>query len=192
MKPSVVNRPRSGPGTGRRVRRAVLPLGVLACLALAGCAQPSMDDLNRYVEEVLARESRQIDPLPEIAPYRVHTYQMSDAKDPFEPFFDETPEQVAETSTSGIRPPSNHVPEELEAFALDSLRMVGTLEMQDGIWGVVRASDGTVHRVQVNNYMGRNYGRIINIQEERIDLIEIIPDGAGGWMEREASLALVE
>ena len=33
-------------------------------------------------------------------------------------------------------------------------------------------------------------GRVTGVQEDRIDLVELVPDGAGGWLERPASVAL--
>jgi len=70
--------------------------------------------------------------------------------------------------------------------------MVGTLEQQGQSWGLVLASDGTIHRVQPNNYLGQNHGKIKQISEFETELTEIVPDGLGGWMERPASLALSE
>lgn len=168
-------------------------MALLLCLPLVGCGSSSMDDLRAYTESILSRESPPIEPLPEIKPYEVYAYQSADRKDPFESFIaDEPEEQVEAASTSGIAPDPNRNREELEAFALDSLRMVGTVEKTSNIWGIVRAADGTVYQVQVNNYMGRNHGKVTGILEDRIELTEIIPDGTGGWQEREASLALIE
>ena len=100
--------------------------------------------------------------------------------------------EAAAAEGSGIKPDLNRNKEELEAFPLDSLRMVGTLQRDDDIWAIVLASDDTVHRVQVGNYMGQNYGKIVNIQEDRVDLIEIARDARGRWQERPASIALVQ
>ena len=70
--------------------------------------------------------------------------------------------------------------------------MVGILEDKNILWGIIRDVQGVVHRVQVGNYLGRNFGKILNIQEDRIDLREIIKDSQGRWEEREATLALYE
>ena len=80
----------------------------------------------------------------------------------------------------------------MEQFELDSLRMVGVLESGDELWGIIRDPDGTVHRVQVGNYMGANYGKILDIQEGQIDLREIITDAPGSFVERSVTLALSE
>ncbi len=97
-----------------------------------------------------------------------------------------------EIKGSGIRPDVNRPREALEEYPLDSLRMVGTLEQGGQMWALVRAEDGTIHRVQPGNYVGQNYGRITRITESKIELVEIVPDGLGGWMERPATLALSE
>jgi type IV pilus assembly protein PilP len=92
---------------------------------------------------------------------------------------------------NGIRPDPNRRKEELESYALDSLRMVGTLEQEEQTWGLVKTSDGTIHRVAPGNYLGQNDGRITQISEEKIELIELVPTGSG-FLEKEAAVALGE
>jgi type IV pilus assembly protein PilP len=70
--------------------------------------------------------------------------------------------------------------------------MVGTLEQIGATWGLVKTKEGTVHKVKRGNYMGQNHGRIMLISEDRIELTEIVQDGSGGYIERQASLALAE
>jgi type IV pilus assembly protein PilP len=38
--------------------------------------------------------------------------------------------------------------------------------------------------------MGQNDGKITGIFDDRIELVELVPDGAGGWLERQAKIAL--
>ena len=78
----------------------------------------------------------------------------------------------------------------LEGFPLDSLKFVGTIEKDGTTWGLITAPDKAIYRVQVGNHMGRNYGEIMSLNESTILLKEVIPNGSGGWVEREASLAL--
>ncbi len=178
--------------------RRHLPRAALAALALAltGCVEQSMGDLESYSQDVLSRKGSRIDELPPIEPYEVYTYSSSDGIDPFEPFYKEVaPDQQRgdqSVVSSGITPNFDRNREELESYSLDALRMMGTLEMDARLWGIVRSPDGTIHRVQVGNYMGRNHGKIVSISEESIDLNEIVQDARGGWQERDASLALVE
>ena len=96
------------------------------------------------------------------------------------------------STTAGPQPDLDRNREELEQYALDSLRMVGTLDRDGTVWAIVRSPDSIIHRISVGNYMGKNHGKIIGISEDRIELMEIIPDGLGGFEERDAALALAE
>ncbi len=167
-------------------------LALPLCLSLSGCAAGGMDDLGKYVDEVKARKSRQIPPLPEIKVPEFYLYRSTNERDPFEPFMQDEPEPVTVATTSGITPPENHVREELEYFPLDSLRMVGTLELREDIWALVTAPDGAVHRIRSGNYMGKNYGKVTLVADDHVELLEIVPDGTGGWQERAAKLDLAE
>lgn len=179
--------------TRRTMRNAGLVFGALVCLGLAGCASGDMSDLEQYVQQVLARKGKRPPPIPPLEPYVVYNYKSSEGRDPFEPFFkEEPPPPTMAAAASGLQPDMNRNREELEQYTLDSLRMMGTLEQASQLWGIVRSPDGTIHRVQVGNYMGRNHGKIVNISEEGIELQEIVPDNQGAWSERQAALALVE
>ncbi len=177
----------------RTVRR---PRGLAAAgalgltLVLGGCTSNDMSDLQRYVESVLAREGGRIDKVDPIKPYTPYVYKGSEI-DPFAPFYDDEPQQQ-QTVASGPSPDLNRNREELEQYALDSLRMMGTLERDGATWAIVRSPDSLIHRISVGNYIGKNHGKIISISEDRIALKEIIPDGQGGWTERDAGLALLE
>jgi type IV pilus assembly protein PilP len=176
---------------GARPRRALAALLPLALLA-GGCARTEMADLDQWVGQVKARKHSQIDPLPEIRVPEVFYYEVADRQDPFRPLVETAPEQLASKPTSGITPPPNHVREELEQYPLDTLRMVGTLEKDERLWALVIAPDGAVHRVLPGNFAGRNYGKVTLVAEDRVELVEIIPDGIGGWQERTAKLDLAE
>ena len=91
-----------------------------------------------------------------------------------------------------MRPDVKRAREFLEQFPIDSMRMVGTLQLQGRNYGLVQGKDGLVHRVLPGNYMGQNDGRIVGISSTRISIIEIVPDGVGGYIERAAALALTE
>ncbi len=167
----------------------LLPL--LAVVAIAGCVSSDMSDLEMYVQEVKARKPVGIDPLPEIKQVETFVYMAADRRNPFEP---EQPQKDepgdGPVVGNGIAPDPFRRKEELEAFPLDSIRMVGILKHQNNMWGLVQTKDGIIHRVKVGNYMGENHGQIMRITEERIDLTEIVADIKGGYRERRASLAI--
>jgi type IV pilus assembly protein PilP len=160
---------------------------------LTACGGSTTEDLHTYVEDVKAQQHPRIEPLPEFSPYETHLYQAAGDRDPFTPPVYSAPKsEVATAGASGIAPDFNRPREPLESEPLDSLRMVGTLERNGSSWALVRMSDSTIHRVKPGNYVGQNYGKIININESEVEVTEIVPDGLGGWMERQASLALSE
>lgn len=175
---------------------------VALIVALAGCAQQDLTDLQRFVEQT-KRETpvKKPDPPPEIKPYTPFSYTAQGVKDPFlvAPFAQEeelemTQEAMTKGSYTGVRPDPNRVREELEKYSLGSLKMMGTFRMGGGrdLWALVLAPDGVVHRVQKNNFLGTNHGKILNVTEQRVDLKEIVPDGPGRWQERDAFLSLTQ
>ncbi len=164
---------------------------VLAVFLLAGCENHDMHDLENYVAEVKARPPTPIDPIPQITQAETFLYIGDDRRDPFEPT-KEIADVLQESTEEGPRPDPNRRKEELEFFPLDSLKMVGTMNRKGTMWGLVQTPDGTIHRVRVGNHLGQNYGRITSIDEEHINLVELIPNGRGGYLERQASLALGE
>lgn len=169
-------------------------------LLLGGCVATDISDLDQWTTEVLARPGGRIKPLPEIKPYEAYTYQSSagDMRDPFQSFYQQRRSDVTEVNKDdGLtremeREIKNRNREELEQFELDSLRMVGIMANDENHWGIINDPDGTVHRVKVGNYMGRNIGKIVNIFEDRIELREIVKDSQGRWEERKAAIALIE
>ena len=70
--------------------------------------------------------------------------------------------------------------------------MVGTLAQHEDNWALINDTEGTIHRVQLGNYAGQNHGKITRITEFEVELTEIVPDGIGGWIERQASIAISE
>jgi len=172
---------------------AVITCGVVMAL-LTGCSNDDFSDLTRYLSEVKARPKEPIKPLPEIKVIEPFMFKPEGLRDPFKPPL-EQPEQaegIDVSAGSGIKPDTTRRKEELESFPLDGLRMVGTIDMKSNLWGLIKASDGTIYRVKVGNYMGKNYGKIIRIVSDKIELMEIVPDKPGTWREQPASITLTE
>ena len=166
----------------------------LAIAGLTACGSDDVTDLRKYIQEVKARPKGAIQPLPETKIVESFIFKPDGLRDPFRPVEVKLEESGVEfAGYSGIRPDTERRKEELEAFSLDTLRMVGTLTDQRGLWGLVKTKDGTVHSVQVGNYMGQNYGKIVRILKDKIELREIVPDNKPGtWREQQATLALAE
>lgn len=169
------------------IMKRLLPVALAAGLGLTGCSG-DMDDLDRYVNEVKSRPGGRIDPLPEITPYEVFTY-MADTEGYRSPFRPDTPQSVAGPG-GGVRPDSDRSREFLEQFPLDTLNMVGTLDIGNTTYGLLQTQDGLIHRVVPGNYVGQNDGRITAVTDSEIQVVEIISDGIGGYLEREAAISL--
>lgn len=177
---------------------------LVAALVVAGCAQRDMTDLQQFVETTKRTTPvKKPDPPPEIKPYTPFAYTAQGVKDPFivAPFAQEEELELTQAlaaqqsgSYTGVRPDPNRVREELEKYSLGSLKMMGTFRMggNNELWALILAPDGVVHRVQNNNYLGTNHGKIVDITEQRLDLREIVPDGPGRWQERDAFLSLTQ
>ncbi len=165
---------------------AVVTTTLLLALAVSACSN-GMGDLEQYVAEVKARKTKQIEPIPQIKQYEAFAYVALDRRNPF---VRAEPHKDPNALGSNIRLDPNRNPEPLEEFPLDGLRMLGTINKEKTTYALVKAPDNVVHRVTKGNYMGQNYGKITSVTDSAIDLVEIIPDGFGGFMERPANLAL--
>jgi type IV pilus assembly protein PilP len=165
--------------------RALVSAAIVA--ALAGCAAGN-DDLHAYIDEVKARPGGRIAPLPQVRPAPTFAYEAGGRRSPFMP---DVPQARLSNNPNAVQGPDPNRPREfLERFSLDTLRMVGTLQQRGSRFGLVQDSDGLIHRVTVGNHLGQNFGRIMSITDNQIALVEIVPDGLGGYLERPAAVAL--
>jgi type IV pilus assembly protein PilP len=161
----------------------------VAATALSACGGAN-DDLREYIDEVKARPGGRIEPLPEIKPAPVFAYEAATRRSPFVP---DTPQRRVSNDPNAVDGPDQDRPREiLEQYPLDTLKMVGTLSDRIASVGLIQTTDGLVHRVSVGHHMGQNYGRIVAISDSEIQLVEVIPDGLGGYLERPAAIALAD
>lgn len=157
---------------------------------LMGCARVitstpgDAPNLQKWVADVRARPAPPLEPLPVMKQFETFEYAAQGMRDPFSDAWT-TPD-----GGSGLRPDPNRRKEPLEAFPLDSLNMVGTIGRGAGMIALVMAPDKVTYRIRPGVYLGQSDGRVTSVREDGIELIELVPDGAGGWLERPASLAL--
>ena len=175
----------------RRLAYLFIGTGLMAGLAACG---DRMGDLRQYTNEVKARKGGHIEPIPQIKPFEVYSYNDQDVRSPFVQGSEipTGPAPGAGATVAGLHPDFNRNREYLEQFPLDGLKMVGTLTLNGTLFGLVRDSDNILHRVTVGNFMGQNYGKIISITDADIKLHELVPDGQGGWSERITDVVLSE
>ena len=169
---------------------------ILLSVTLGACASKDpTEDLAQFVKDTEENQQPHIEPLPEIKPYKTFLYaaRLDEFRNPFAPASgSDVAVQIQRQMGhgDGPKPDLNRRKEALEQYPLDALRMQGTLSQNGVNWGIVIAPDGAVHRVKVDNYLGQNYGRIIDITEDGIEVVELVPDGVNGWQQRQAELAL--
>jgi type IV pilus assembly protein PilP len=169
----------------RRTRRFLAAaLGAVLLVPLAGCGGGTAD-LKRELEAMKQRPGGRIEPIPAVKPYESFVYDPSQLRSPFQP---STPSVAP--GAGGIRPDARRNREFLERFSLDTLKMVGTLRQGGRTFGLLQTKDGLIHRVLPGNYIGQNDGRITAVADSKIAVVEIVPDGLGGYMERQATIAL--
>ncbi|NIP16812.1 MAG: hypothetical protein GWM87_00590 [Xanthomonadales bacterium] len=161
-----------------------------AALALTACGN-DMQELDQYIAGVHATPAQPIPPIPPVKTYTPYVYEGLTGRDPFRSSTSEGSDEVIPTGdSSGPRPDTARAREYLEQFELDTLSMVGTFAKEGNFWGLVRDPDGVVHRVEEGQYMGKNHGKITNIRDTELRLSELITDGMGGWLARDAQMAL--
>jgi type IV pilus assembly protein PilP len=160
----------------------LLSLSALSILLVACQQGGDMRELENYVQGVVNRPPAPIEPLPTFTAYQSFTYSAAGMRGPFDVPIDIAAAQRAEMMQ--VEPDFNRSREPLEEFALGTLKMVGTLARNNRLWALIRDETGTIHRLTTGNYLGRNHGRIGVIDETKIELMEIVPSGDGGWIER--------
>lgn len=164
---------------------------LLTALVLSACSE-SMEDLDKYIASVKARPAEPIAPIPPVKTYTPYEYDGRTGRDPFRQSISEGSDDVKSTSSTGPRPDFDRPKQYLERYELDTLSMVGTFGKENSYWALVRDPEGVIHRVPVGDYIGKNHGQVVSIRETEVGLSELISDGAGGWLVREASIALDE
>ena len=163
---------------------------VVLVVAATGCSRGitstpgDAPNLEKWVADVKARPAPPLDPLPVMQQFETFEYAAQDLRDPFSDAWSN------QDGGTGLRPDPNRRKEPLEQYPLDSLDMVGTLGAGGGMIALVMAPDRVTHRVRPGAYLGQSDGRVTAVHEDRIELVELVPDGAGGWLERPAAIAL--
>lgn len=173
-----------------RIGKSSAALGfLLVPFVLAGCTSGTRE-VEDWVKEAKTKRGARLEQVPEIKTFEKFEYTLKapDDRDPFDaPPSAKDDERAAD---AGPKPDKNRIPEPLESFPLDGLKMVGTLGPAGTPEGLLKDPNGAIHRVHVGNYAGQNYGRITSINEGQIELVELVPNLTGGWDERQATISL--
>ncbi|EPF93044.1 pilus assembly protein PilP [Acinetobacter gyllenbergii] len=166
-----------------------LLLSFLLGLGLVGC-DSRIDAVSQKMAEIRNQPPLPIEPAPVFSPVPLFNYAAHQLKSPFMP--SSLAAELKIMAGKRVYPNFNRQPQPLEAYALESLNMKGSMrgKRSDTI-ALLQTPDGQIERVQVGSYLGMNQGRIIKISPTQIDLVEIVPDGREGYVERPRTLVLI-
>lgn len=164
-------------------------LALALVLSLAGCGGGEHEDLKQWMQSSTKDLRGKVPPLPEIKPFPVVAYEAADLTEPFNPKKLEPNKQ--QKAGGGLQPDMTRQREPLEAYPLESLKMVGTLMQSKKFHALVQA-DRALHQVRVGNYLGQNFGVITKVAEAEVTLKELVQDSSGDWTERTSTLQLQE
>lgn len=165
-------------------------LSALAAASLTGCSA-GFDDVESQMAAIRAKPRGRVDPPPEFTPMPTYTYAAHQLRSPFAPPAS-ADQQVAGLGKQ-VEPDLNRPQEYLERFSLEALRFKGTLQRPSGpLFAIIEDGNGSSQRVKVGNYLGKNQGKIVDITPTQVAIVEIVPDGRDGWVERPRTLNLSE
>lgn len=172
--------------------RILAPAVLAAAITTGGCGGgDDHEDLLAFMAGARAKPVGNIEPLPEVPVYETFRYSRVALRSPFDKPVTLIPGQAV-VARVAVEPDGARTRELLESFNFATLTLVGALQ-RDGVrWGLVDDGTGGIHRVRVGNYLGKNHGRIVAASENRLDVVEIVPDGKGGWIETPRTLELRE
>lgn len=158
----------------------------MVSLLFVACSDVGYSDLDEFIKNSGQGLRGQVDPVPGVKPHKHFTYDAFDISSPFIP----SQNELVRSEDSGLQPDLERRKEALESFALDSLKMVGSLQQDGDVFALINSPDGTLHRVSIGNYLGKDFGQIAGISESEITLKEIVQDSVNDWSERISSLML--
>lgn len=161
-------------------------------LFLAGCGSDGMDDLRAFVENEHKDRKPRVEPLPEIKIPPSFAYASADKADPFA-LLNLRPKSTTKKTKKTL--PLYLVTRRkgpLEAYPLDALKMKGTMEKKGVAWVVIKAPDDSVHWAKKGDFMGKNYGMITGIAEDKVTLVEKVQNAIGDWVDRQAAISISE
>ena len=165
-------------------------LTAASCGLIFSCTDGDIEDIKNYVALNNA-VSVNIEPMPKVLNYKPQAYRLNSLRDPFG--FTAPPQTLATPTSSkrkSIPPTRQRKMEVLENYTLSSLQMVGVIEKENLVWGLLRTPDNRIVAVRLGEYIGKRYGVVLAINEDRIEIEEKILNDSGRWVRRNNSIQL--
>lgn len=167
------------------------PSLVLLAALLTACSGGEHEDLKRWMAEASQGMRGRVQPIPEIKPFPIVSYDAGDLPEPFSASKAMPEKRV---SAGGIQPDFDRPREPLEAYPLETLRMVGVVRRNKVLHALIQV-DGMVHQIRTGNHLGQDFGVVASITEAQVNIKELVQDPSGqtaDWVERLATLQLQE
>jgi type IV pilus assembly protein PilP len=164
-------------------------IGVSSAVILTGCGA-SIDDLVAYTQQVKSNTQVSIEPYPEFKQVDSVDYAVGEIRSPFRRASQEVQATQIEATENCAQPDRQRPREKLERFGLDALQMAGVLTINGQRYALIKANDGSLHRVTAGNYLGLFHGKVMQITNTEVKIREMLPDGAGCWQEKQATLSM--
>ena len=172
--------------------RLPFALLIVSSFGLVGCDDGGVHEVQQWMDQERRQAKVVVPKIAEPKKFTPFVYSVKNDVDPYSPVkLSAALAKLQANSASNIKPDLDRRREPLEAFPLDTITMVGTLEKPTLSYALLKV-DRTVYQAKVGNYIGQNFGMITRITDTEIELKEIVRDAAGEWVERKAKLELQE
>ncbi|MEN3367789.1 MAG: type pilus assembly protein PilP [Burkholderiales bacterium] len=175
-----------------RLRLAPCALAIMLLAGLTGCGDGGVQEVKQWMDEVRQQSKVVVPKIAEPKKFTPFVYNAKNEVDPYNPAkLTVALAKLQANSTSNIKPDMDRRREPLEAYPLDTVTMVGTLQ-KPGLSYALLQVDKSIFQAKVGNYVGQNFGMISKITDTAVELKEIVRDASGEWVERQAKLELQE
>ncbi len=165
---------------------------LLSFILISACSDSNLSDLETYVRDTSEKPRGRIKPLPEFKPYSAFAYSASALRSPFESpvAYEESTGQVLDSVNA---PDQSRLRFPLEKYPLNELTLVGTLSQGGAdLKALIKTASGSVHLLEKDQYLGKNNGLVISVTETKVNMIEVVPNGSGGWISRPQAMVINE
>ena len=162
----------------------------LMTLPLFSCVDVKIDDLKVFVDKTKLQIYPVNDTIPTLKKIDIISFTQTSGRNPFSEPELEIAAPLRDTPKSCPQPDFKRKKYPLEMYSLDNLTMRGTLFINDQLWALVQVSGGEIHKVKPGDHLGLNYGKVLKISENKIELLELASDKNGCWQERVTQITL--